>query len=229
MSEGPRSLAEETPLDIRTRVEAAIVTGTGLERVLENATTQELLRLALLVETGVMGKECASLRPTLMKELRSRPEQAQMLGDRIDELANEPGTASRRMNNFEVLTFIGSAEALRQMGRFLWDERQPDPMVPGHEVATEPVKMAAAWALLKTLGPRAPVDANSVDFYNKGGLHQAQMWFEKNKHSLSTWEKPIARGLHAAPKPPEQQTSKGHGEAGQPIPEPAAGVRGRQK
>lgn len=207
--------AQELQLDIRTKVEAETQDSNAVATILKNATTQELLKLALLVETGQLHKENANTKPALIKELRIRPEHAKMLGDRIDELANEPGTAALRQNNFDVLTFIGSDESLQQIGRFLWDERQPDPIVDGHEIAREPLNMSAAWALMKTLGQRAPVDANAVDFYNEGGLAKAQLWWENNKDKLSEWERPITRGISAVPKPMNQEANNERVEADQ--------------
>lgn len=58
--------------------------------------------------------------------LLQMPGHAQFFGDEIESLSDKPGVYQQREGRFIALGRLGSEECIQQLGRFLFDQRNPD-------------------------------------------------------------------------------------------------------
>lgn len=199
----------ELEMELRDTIEADISKGgkTKIDEAIQQASTEELLQAIHELSGGKWAMDYAMLRKVLLGEIRSRPEHAKVVGDRIDRRANERGAVAFVDNDFRILEFVGSSEALEQLGRFLWDERIPQPKGLGNPDESAPsteLKARAAWSLCVVLGRRSPVQANAAEFYN-GGVEKMQQWYKENEAKLKDWQGPVETGSRQLPRPPQER------------------------
>ncbi|MBE2287706.1 MAG: hypothetical protein IAE77_29885 [Prosthecobacter sp.] len=100
--------------------------------------------------------------------LRRMPGHAKVFGDDIEELAQKEDTVSQRVVRFKALGSLGSEESIQQLGRFLFDKRNPDKDSKKYYVTPPANDMYAAMWLQTALGKRSPLGAG--DLYADGGM-----------------------------------------------------------
>jgi hypothetical protein len=141
-----------------------------------------LYNLLLLAERRQFGENSLSVQSLLVPRISAIPEHAKYLADDIERRSSEAGGLQGRENDFTLLTMVGSREALAELGRFLFDDRNPEreraEKLPPSEVtfALLPNSLMAANGIGRILGPQSPVQERP-GFYGPEQVRKIREWW----------------------------------------------------
>lgn len=124
-------------------------------KVVENSKSlDQLLKLLQQALTHQFKDRSKEVERTAIAAIRRIPGHATKLGDEIDVLSNQANSSRSREINYRLLAHIGSPEAIAQIGRFLFDERNPEKDIPPIELGyfVTPNSFWAAGALDIAMG-----------------------------------------------------------------------------
>lgn len=129
--------------------------------------------------------------------IRRIPDHAKTLADEIDQSSSKPGEIGVRRNNFFLLGEIGSPEAVAELGRFLFDERNPEgDLPPDSGLNTVSNSHRAANAMGVALGNKPGIKNRKPGSYGPTEVFAWQTW----------WQSPAANEYRAAQIPSVQPT-----------------------
>lgn len=102
----------------------------GDPKAIESINSQRSLNELLFVLNGSLGgrfgEQSDLIRKAAIEVIRQVPGHAKQLGDDIERLSESRNTFTERERCFLLLSRIASPEAIAQIGRFLFDERNPE-------------------------------------------------------------------------------------------------------
>lgn len=158
---------------------------------------QDLYGVLLLALRRQFGDQSSQVKGAAIEAIKQFPYHGRFLGDEIDRLSNEQGTLRERQNDFYLLTNIGSPEAIRQIGRFLLDERNPEKDIPeAYFIGAASNSYWAADAMGSVLGNK-PGIKNKPGFYNRDDVVAWQSWWQSP--AAAQYRNPIVEQPHPAP------------------------------
>ena len=133
--------------------------------------------------------------------IRRIPDHARILADEIDQSSSKPGQIGLRENNFFLLGEIASPEAIAELGKFLFDERNPESILPPDSgLNTVPNSHRAADAMGVALGDKPGIKNRKPGSYGPAEVLAWQTW----------WQSPAANEYRTVkvtsiqPSPPAQ-------------------------
>lgn len=111
--------------------------------------------------------------------IRRIPEHAEKLADEINQSSSKPGQIGLRENNFFLLGEIGSPEAIVELGRFLFDDRNPEGILPPDSgLNTVPNSHRAANAIGAALGNKPGITNRKPGGYGPTEVLAWQTWWQ---------------------------------------------------
>ncbi len=155
------------------------------------------------------GDKSDKIKSLAIGAIRRIPEHAKRLADEIDQSSSKPGQIGLRENNFFLLGEIGSPEAIVELGRFLFDDRNPEGILPPDSgLNTVPNSHRAADAIGVALGNKPGIMNRKPGGYGPTEVLAWQTW----------WQSPAANEYRAAPAPSVQSA---------PPPQPRKGTENK--
>lgn len=133
--------------------------------------------------------------------IRRIPDHARILADEIDQSSSKPGEIGVRRNNFFLLGEIASPEAIAELGKFLFDERNPESILPPDSgLNTVPNSHRAADAMGVALGNKPGIKNRKPGSYGPTEVLAWQTWW----HSPAANEYRTVKVTSIQPSPPAQ-------------------------
>jgi len=143
------------------------------------------------------GDNSDKIKALAIGAIRRIPEHAKMLGDEIDQSSVKPGEMGLRRNNFFLLSKIASPEAIAELGRFLFDDRNPEgDLPPDSGLNTVPNSLRAANAIGAALGNKPGIKNRNPGSDGPPEVLAWQTW----------WQSPAANEYRAAQAASVQST-----------------------
>lgn len=151
---------------------------TTIESLTKSASIDELYSVLMLALHRQFAAHSDQIRSITIAALRRFPDHAQRLGDKIDALSESRGTAGKRERAFYLLQSIASPEAVAQIGRFLFDERNPEKGLAINDGTFEvPNSHWAANAMGMALGNKIGAK-QKPGFYGPDEVKSWQTWWQ---------------------------------------------------
>lgn len=156
------------------------------------------------------GDNSDNVKSLAIGAIRRIPDHAKRLAEEIDQSSSKPGEIGVRRNNFFLLGEIASPEAIAELGRFLFDERNPEgDLPPDSGLNAVPNSLRAANAMGAALGDKPRIKSRKPGGYGPTEVHALQKW----------WQSPAANEFHGAeaqsiqaPHPTPDAAAKGNGQ-----------------
>lgn len=156
----------------------------GVKKLRSYESLPLLYNLLRLEDTHQFHEQGPALRAILIANISAIPGHAKYLGDNIDKNSNEPFTGGSRGTDFSLLTSVASPEAVAELGRFLFDDRNPDKAIKdkfpdddGGGFYLFPNSETAANCLGIVLGDKSPVKDLRPGNYGTTEVRQMQQWW----------------------------------------------------
>ncbi len=178
----------------------------------------------LLSQHEQMPGTVSQIRIKTIEALQKVPGYAKYLGDKVDALSEIRGsqTSSERSTCLGLLGRLGTPEAFEEIGRFLFDERNPDELLDDNN-PVGPNHFFAAISMYEALDRKgaAPFKTENVGRFLMENVEPMQRWW------LSDSSKPF-RVAKAEPKPPPPSTGGQDAAPPQTTVTPASSMSGAQ-
>ena len=182
---------------------------------------------------AVLGEYSEAVKAKTLEVLSGTPGHAQYLGDKIEEIADGASQSLYISQKLELLSIVGSPEAVQQIARFLRDPRPKvtwsmDQLIEGGAPAPQAVRRLAGVYLVRALGENSPIKPRP--FYKPITLAEVEVladWWDSD--ASLPWRQPKAAAVIHEPEPVKapvkEETAKPKVEA---SPAPRAATRGRR-
>ncbi|MGV3659528.1 MAG: hypothetical protein ACO1TE_05070 [Prosthecobacter sp.] len=163
----------------------------------------DVLMLSLRQQFGVHSNK---IKEAAIMAIKRTPGHAKVLGDEIDELSNLSGTGRSRERKFYLLQNIASPEAVAQLGRFLFDERNPEKDIPLGDGSFEaPNSYWAANAIGAALGDPLSLK-RKPGYYGLAEVKSWQTWWQSQEAAAYKPQPEPSSDPSAAPAGSPNQT-----------------------
>ncbi|CAN5716433.1 hypothetical protein BH11VER1_BH11VER1_41800 [soil metagenome] len=158
--------------------------------VAQSTNLDDLNNVLMLALTRQFGAYSSEVKEIAITAIRRIPDHGKTLGDKIEELSDQRGTARKRERAFYLLQNIASPDAIAQIGRFLFDERNPEKGLPLNDGSFEvPNSHWAANAMGSALGDRIGLK-RKPGFYGPDEVKAWQIWWQSP--AADSFREPIA-------------------------------------